>query len=150
MSYIIPRRRQRCVCAFSLQSTDSRIDAYSPPTVLPLSEHRMRHRSVLIPPAKHNALLSFRDSGLFGGWWFDLKLREGFSSPDAHRVVLLSERIETKINLHPSCHLSGYNPLKSIIPVLQTLILHKENTGNVLCRGYTSCRLFLSILCIYI
>lgn len=62
------------------------------------------------------------------------------------RDVLLSERIENEINLQPSCHLSGYNPLKSIIPLLQTLILHKENmVANVLCSGYTNCSVFVPL-----
>lgn len=56
---------------------------------------------------------------------------------DGRRVVLLSEGIVTKINLQPSCHRSGYNPVKSIIPALQTLILPQENTANVLCSGGT-------------
>lgn len=142
VSSIIPRRRPRCVGAFSLESTGWRIDAYSPPTVLSRSTACTAGAPSpslpnTMPSCPSATQLRLADAG---SAWSSKRVWP----LNGHRVVLLSERIETKINLQPSCHLPGYNPLKSIIPVLQTLILHKENTGNVLCSGCTNCRLFLS------
>lgn len=155
MSYIIPHKRQRCICAFAWEHHLTYWCA-APPTVRARSTAGT-HRSVLIKhtisnpvhPSRLNMYLADKcqqhsSSKLIAARMQKYRLLyEGHNHRTWGTVVWLRTLMAPsslmnglrRINLQTSSHHSGYNPIKSINCVLETLALLRKH--NLLLSAHT-------------